>query len=70
MKVYKLKRKFRGYKKGTQFYLVAQSEFIGVKEFVLRTKDLADRVSVNESELFQNFIFIGVKTVNVEQKDI
>ncbi len=58
MKVYKLKRKFRGYKKGTQFYLVAQSEYIGVIEFVLRTRDLGDRISINERELLENFILI------------
>ena len=38
MKVYTLKKSFHGYKKGTPFYLIAQSEFIGVKEFVLRTR--------------------------------
>lgn len=59
MKIYKLKRKFRGYKRGTQFYLIAESEYIGVKEFVLRTKDLADRISINEDELFENFVYIG-----------
>jgi hypothetical protein len=58
MKLYTLKRQFNGYKKGTQFYLTAESEFIGVKEFVLRTKDLTDSISINESELLKNFIFI------------
>jgi len=58
MKLYTLKRQFNGYKKGTQFYLISESEFIGVKEFVLRTKDLTNRISVNESELLNNFIFI------------
>jgi hypothetical protein len=58
MKVYRLKRKFNGYKKGTQFFLVSESEFIGVKEFVFRTDDLANRISINESELLKNFIFI------------
>lgn len=58
MKVYVLRKPFNGYKKGTQFYLIAESEFIGVKEFVLRTKDLTNRVSINESELLRNFIFI------------
>ena len=58
MKVYKLKRKFHSYKKGTQFYLIAESEFIGVKEFVLRTKDLTDRISINETELDKHFTFI------------
>ncbi|WP_071394201.1 hypothetical protein [Bacillus tuaregi] len=58
MKQYKLKRPFKGYKKGTAFYLIAQSEFIGVKEFVLRTDDLSNRISVNESEFIKYFIFI------------
>ncbi|WP_394236333.1 hypothetical protein [Niallia oryzisoli] len=57
MKVYTLKKRFYGYKKGTEFFLVAESEFIGVKEFVLRTKDLADRISINETELLQHFRF-------------
>jgi len=58
MKVYKLKRQFNEYKRGTQFYLISESEFIGVKEFVLRTKDLTNRISINESELLKNFTFI------------
>jgi len=58
MKVYRLKRQFNGYKKGTQFYLIAESEFIGIKEFVLRTKDLTDRISINEHEFLKNFTFI------------
>jgi hypothetical protein len=58
MKLYALKRQFNGYKRGTEFYVVAESEFIGVKEFVLRTKDLTNRISINERELLKNFIFI------------
>ncbi len=58
MKVYRLKRQFNGYKKGTQFYLIIESEFIGVKEFVLRTKDLTNSISINENELLKNFTFI------------
>lgn len=58
MKVYKLKRQFIGYKKGTQFFLISESEFIGVKEFVLRTDDLANRISIGEKELIKYFIFI------------
>lgn len=58
MKVYKLKKNFKGLKKGTQFYLIAESEFIGVKDFVLRTKDLAVRISINERELHSNFILM------------
>jgi hypothetical protein len=58
MKLYRLKKRFNGYNKGTQFYLISESEFIGVKEFVLRTKDLTNRISINESELLKNFTFI------------
>jgi hypothetical protein len=58
MKRYKLKKNFKGLKKGTQFYLIAESEFIGVKNFVLRTKDLAIRISINERELHNNFILL------------
>ncbi|MFC4323112.1 hypothetical protein [Litchfieldia salsa] len=53
-----LKTNFNGFKKGTQFYLVAESEFIGVKDFVLRTKDLTVRISINEKEFKQNFTLI------------
>ncbi|WP_282139469.1 hypothetical protein [Cytobacillus oceanisediminis] len=55
MKKYKLKNHFKGLKKGTHFYLIAESEFIGIKEYVLRTKDLAVRISINESELNRHF---------------
>ncbi len=60
MKLYVLKRQFNGYQKGTQFYLVAESEFIGVKEYVLRTVDLRNRIAINESELQKNFTYIKV----------
>ncbi|NHM32017.1 hypothetical protein [Neobacillus terrae] len=58
MKVYKLKRQFNGFKKGTQFYLISESEFIGVKEFILRTQDLTNRLTINERELVNNFTFL------------
>lgn len=61
MKIYKLKKNFKGLKKGTKFYLIAESEFIGVKEFVLRTTDLAIRISINESELNVHFILIQIE---------
>ncbi len=56
MKRYKLKKQFKGFKKGSQFYLIAESEFIGVKEFVLRPFDLTVRVEVSEKELKTYFI--------------
>ena len=58
MKVYKLKRPFRQFRKGTEFYLIAQSEFIGVKEFTLRTKDLNYTLIVNEREFLRYFAYV------------
>ncbi|QCJ42638.1 hypothetical protein FAY30_12370 [Bacillus sp. S3] len=58
MKVYRLKKQFNGFKRGTQFYLISESEFIGVKEFVLRTEDLTNRILINESEFLNNFTYI------------
>ncbi|WP_449536488.1 hypothetical protein [Ferdinandcohnia sp. Marseille-Q9671] len=58
MELYVLKKNFNGYKRGTQFFLVAQSEFIGVKEFVLRTKDLTHSLSLSENEFKTYFRFI------------
>jgi hypothetical protein len=58
MKIYMLKNNFKGMKKGTQFYLIAESEFIGVRDYVLRTKDLAIRISINERELHNNFTLL------------
>ncbi len=55
MKLFRMKREFKGFKKGTEFYLIAESEFIGVKEFVLRTTDLKKVISVNESEFKKYF---------------
>jgi hypothetical protein len=61
MKRYKLKKNFNGIKKGTQFYLIAESEFIGVKEFVLRSEDLSVRLSIDDSELRRYFYLLKEK---------
>ncbi|MFS0862338.1 hypothetical protein [Fredinandcohnia sp. 179-A 10B2 NHS] len=58
MKTYKLKTNFKEHKRGTLFYLVSESEFIGVKEFILRTEDLRSSLSINEKELLTYFVFI------------
>ncbi|MEH7126365.1 hypothetical protein V7127_24490 [Bacillus sp. JJ1773] len=58
MKNYRLKNEFKGYRKGSKFYVVAESEFIGVKEFVLRTEDLTRRIVITEDELNKNFLLI------------
>lgn len=59
MKRYMLKSDFKDLKKGTQFYLIAESEFIGVKEYVLRTSDLRIRISINDREFRENFILLS-----------
>lgn len=58
MRNYRLKNKFKEYKKGTKFYVVAESEFIGVTEIVLRTEDLTQRIVITEDELKKNFILV------------
>lgn len=61
MKVYKLRKPFKGYRRGVEFYLIAQSEFVGVKEFTLRTKDLTKTITVNEREFLNFFTYIRPK---------
>jgi hypothetical protein len=43
------------YKKGTTFFVISESEFIGVKEFVLQTKNLDGKIILTEKELKENF---------------
>ncbi|TYS82266.1 hypothetical protein FZC85_03360 [Rossellomorea aquimaris] len=56
MKRYQLKSNFRGFKKGAHFYLIAESEYIGIKEYVLRTIDLSTRLIISEREMEKYFI--------------
>ncbi|MBR8645914.1 hypothetical protein KEH51_23905 [[Brevibacterium] frigoritolerans] len=39
------------YKKGTKFFLISHSEFIGVKSYVLLAEDLKGKIEVTEEEL-------------------
>jgi hypothetical protein len=56
MKIFKLMKDFKGiYKKGTTFFLISESEFIGVKEFVLQTKNLDGKIILSEKELKYHF---------------
>ncbi len=55
LKRYQLKSDFRGFIKGSEFYLIAESEYIGIKEFVLRTKDLSIRMIISEREMEKYF---------------
>lgn len=62
MKWYKLIKDYKDfYKKGTKFFVLSESEFIGVKEFVLQTKKLEGKIIVTEKELKNNFISINSK---------
>ncbi|MBO0999071.1 hypothetical protein IOC57_15155 [Bacillus sp. SD075] len=46
------------YKKGTKFFLISHSEFIGVKSYVLLAEDLKGRVEVTEEELRSKFVSV------------
>lgn len=59
MKRYKLKKNFRGLKKGAHFLLIVESEFIGIKEFVLRSIDLSIRIEISEEDLLKNFELVN-----------
>lgn len=47
------------YKKGTRFFVISESEFIGVKEYVLRTYDLHHRLLITDKEYATLFSQIG-----------
>ncbi len=57
MKRYELKRDFRGFQKGSHFYLIAESEYIGIKEYILRTTDLSIRMVITEKQM-ENYFFL------------
>lgn len=57
MKRYELKRDFRGFQKGFHFYLIAESEYIGIKEYILRTTDLSIRMVITEKQM-ENYFFL------------
>lgn len=46
------------YKKGTNFFLISHSEFIGVKSYVLLAEDLKGKIEVTEEELRSKFVSI------------
>ncbi|AZV61594.1 hypothetical protein ACQKOM_25485 [Peribacillus frigoritolerans] len=46
------------YKKGTKFFLISHSEFIGVKSYVLLAEDLKGKIEVTEEELRSKFVTI------------
>ncbi|MFJ7747620.1 hypothetical protein [Peribacillus sp. NPDC097295] len=62
MKMYKLTEDFSLiYKKGARFFVVSDSEFIGVKSYVLLSEDLRGKIEVTDDELKNKFVSIKVK---------
>jgi hypothetical protein len=56
MKWYKLTKNYKDlYKRGKIFFVLSESEYIGVKEVVLQTKKLEGKVIVSEKELSEYF---------------
>ena len=58
MKVYTLKKSFHGYKKRNTVLFDCTIRIYWSEGVCLRTKDLQNRISINESELQKNFTFI------------
>lgn len=56
--MFKLIEEDPAYKKGTKFFLISHSEFIGVKSFVLLAEDMKGKVEVTEEELRNKFVSI------------
>ena len=57
MKRYRLIKNFNSIItiKGTTFFVISESEFIGVKEFVLQTKIFDGKIILSEKELKEHF---------------
>ncbi|RFU61251.1 hypothetical protein D0466_18730 [Peribacillus glennii] len=67
MQIYRLKKDYKDHKKGAKFLLISHSEFIGVKEFVLQTQDLKQKVLVSDQELKSHFVFLNEKKSFVQE---
>ena len=56
MEMYKLTENYSSsYKKGTRFFLISHSEFIGVKSYVLMGEKTGGKLVVTEDELRRGF---------------
>lgn len=44
------------YKKGMVFYVIADSKFIGITNYVLLSKDMKDKLIITEEELNNKFV--------------
>ncbi|MBM7693801.1 hypothetical protein JOC77_003245 [Peribacillus deserti] len=65
MKIYRLIKNYKDlYKKGTVFFLISESEFIGVKEFTLQCADLKGKLYLSKQELNSYFVLNKYRGVN------
>lgn len=57
MKMFKLIKDYSAiYKKGTIFYVIADSKFIGVKSYVLQSEDMRGKIVISEEDLINKFV--------------
>ena len=50
------------YKKGTTFFVISDSEFIGVKSYVLQSENMREKIVVTEEELQTKFVSLDEKS--------
>ena len=57
MKRYKLIEDYSAiYKKGTIFYVIADSKFIGIITYVLQSEDMRGKIVISEEDLKSKFV--------------
>jgi hypothetical protein len=60
MKIYKLVEDYSAiYKKGTTFFVISDSEFIGVKSYALQSENMRGKIVVTEEDLKNKFISLN-----------
>ncbi|KMY49874.1 hypothetical protein [Bacillus loiseleuriae] len=60
MKLFKLIEDYHVmYKIGTKFFVISESEFIGVKSYVLQSEDMRGKIVVSEEDLRKKFISLN-----------
>jgi hypothetical protein len=60
MKIYKLVEDYSvTCKKGTKFFVISDSEFIGVKSYVLQSENMRGKIVVTEEDLKNKFVSLN-----------
>ena len=60
LKMYKLIVDYSDmYKRGTIFYVIADSKFIGVTSYVLQSEDMRGKIVISEEELKHKFVLLN-----------